>query len=92
MTDFEFDPDYCVPPGATLREWIVCRDGDAMAEACLWLDLDTIELWNFFDGKLPMSEYMARRLELLTLVSKPFWLAREKRYREGLAKGLKVAT
>lgn len=81
-----FDPDWCVRPGTTLREW---RDENglsigAAASACrMGMDLyRRIE-----DGLTEIDPVIAGALKLGTGVSAQFWLNRERHYRDDLAAG-----
>lgn len=74
----EYNPDYAVPPGVTIRRLA----GDVDIEGWFYKDLGLRrELVNdLMVGKMPMNVKIADSLERLTDVSASFWLRREEMY------------
>ncbi len=85
MSEHKFNPDYAVPPGWTLWDWMLENDwttGDVATA------MTVTETWvcRFMCGEAKLSEGMASRLATITGIDAKFWLAREKGYREQLKK------
>lgn len=86
-----FDPDWCVPPGATLADWMAEHGLDAVstAKACRRM---TPEMFRaILDGKQPITPEIAGALQAGTGLAAKFWLSLERSYREGVAAGKTVA-
>lgn len=81
-----FDPDWVVRPGATLREW---RDEHRLtiAQAALRCGMLATTFEGIERGLASITPNLARGLAMGTGVSAEFWLARERDYRDGLARG-----
>ncbi len=87
MTDtaLGFSPDWVSPPGETIAD---------LLEECNWSQAELAQrlgytpkhLDQLIKGKAPLSEDAAMRLESVLGSSAGFWLAREARYKERLAK------
>lgn len=93
---FEFTPDWCLAPAATLREWLDYHglDPDLLAAACAPPDMRR-QLADNLRGVLlrkPLNDWTAIMLQVGTGVSAQFWHNIEARYRQGLADGLKDVT
>lgn len=78
-----FDPDYCVPPGCVLREWIQ-ETGVSRAEVARSLGISWGGLSLLIAGDMDIGRELAAKLGAETGISPGFWLAREKRHREFL--------
>jgi plasmid maintenance system antidote protein VapI len=85
--DTTFNPDWCVAPGETLRDWrvehhLTCPQAAERAHmtASNWVKLER--------GELPITEHLAAKLAVVTDTTAQFWLNRETLYREGLERGL----
>ena len=91
MTDAPapFDPDWCIPPGETLREHLIEADTTPVDFA---RDFDLSLEWinKLLDGDLELLEEDAERLQAATRIPARIWLALEKTYRDGVAKGKTV--
>jgi HTH-type transcriptional regulator/antitoxin HigA len=83
---YPFTPDYCVPPGATLAEWLADAGKSplAFARAQGW-SLTFMRL--LLTGEAILSPWIASVLADATGIPAAFWLASERGYREGLAAG-----
>lgn len=75
-----FDPDYCFPPGATLREWMQ-ENKPKIGEFRKDLMLSRFGIEQLIAGNMEIDETVAASLSVATGISPGFWLAREKRYR-----------
>ncbi|MBC8874161.1 MAG: ImmA/IrrE family metallo-endopeptidase [Planctomycetes bacterium] len=82
---YTFEPDYIVPPGATLKETLEAK-GMSQADLALRLGLAEKTVSQIINGIAPISFETAEKLELVTGVPANFWNQRELTYREGLAK------
>lgn len=80
-----FEPDYAVPPGATLREFIESK-GMSQTELALRTGLTTVSISRILSGEQPISYETSNLLELVTGVSAQFWNNLEANYREQLSK------
>lgn len=76
-----FEPDYSVSPGETLKEIMEFKQL-GQKEFAERLELTEQVLIGFFEGKLPISNVLANRLELVTGVPARFWNNLEAQYRE----------
>lgn len=76
-------PDYAVPPGAFVREFI---DASITSENSLreTLGLDERGLAQLLDGELPIDQQLANKLEIATSTSAKGWLKLEDFYRSEL--------
>jgi len=87
-----FEPDWCVAPAATLREWL---DDHGIASATVAEGMtapDTAAAVNATLDRRPLDDGTAGKLEQATQVPARMWLALERDYRAGLAAGLTDAT
>lgn len=84
-----FDPDWCIPPGETLREHLIEADTTPVDFA---RDFDLSLEWinELLDGELELVEQDAERLQAATRIPTRIWLALEKTYRDGVARGKTV--
>ncbi len=82
---YEFEPDYAVPPGATLQEVAESMEM-TQKELALRTDLTEQSLVRIIKGEQPISYETANRLELVTRVPARLWNNLEAQYREQLAK------
>ncbi|HDO26403.1 MAG TPA: helix-turn-helix domain-containing protein [Nitrospirae bacterium] len=82
---YRFDPDYAVPPGASLQETMEALDM-TQRELALRTGLTVQTLNRIFKGEQPISYDTANRLELVTGTPANFWNNLEAQYREQLAK------
>lgn len=86
MGSYKFEPDYAVPPGATLKE-ILDSKGMSQADLCLRTGLAEKTISQIVNGVAPISYETAEKLELATGVPASFWNAREVAYRQAIAQG-----
>jgi addiction module HigA family antidote len=82
---YEFEPDYAVPPGATLHEVMESLQM-SQKELAQRTGLTEQTLTRIFKGAQPISYETANRLELVTGVPARMWNNLEAQYREQLAK------
>lgn len=87
MTDrgHVFSPDWVSPPGDTIRDLMVERDWN-QAELARRLGFSPKHLNQLVKGKAPVTEDTALRLERVLGSTANFWLNRETKYRERLAR------
>ncbi len=87
MTDtaLGFSPDWVSPPGETIADLLEERNW-SQAELAQRLGYTPKHLYQLIKGKVSLSEDAAMRLGRVLGSSAGFWLAREARYRERLAK------
>lgn len=80
-----FEPDYALPPGATLRDAIEERE---MSQADLARRLGMAEktVSQIMNGVAPLTHETAEKLELVLGIPAHFWNSRELLYRERLTK------
>lgn len=80
---YEFDPDYAVPPGATLHEIL---DSMSLSQSDLAARTGLTEktISQIINGAAALSYETASKLELVLGVPASFWNARESNYREAL--------
>ncbi len=75
-----FEPEWAVAPGATIANILSQRNLNHSDFA--WeIDVSVDELPALFDGKIPIDEGFAHRLEKVLGVSAEFWLVREAQFR-----------
>ena len=85
-----FDPDWCSPPGGTIKDILRVRSPILSVEELgkrIGLDLHTT--LDLLEGDALLTPAIAKGLSEVLGSSVEFWLNREQHYREGLAKGLK---
>lgn len=88
MTD-DFDPDWCSPPGGTIKDILRIKDPVMSAEELgkrIGLDLGTT--LDLLEGDVLLTPEIAEGLSKVLGGPVAFWLKREEHYRDGLAKGL----
>jgi len=83
MAKYVFEPNYAVPPGATLKETLELK-GLSQADLALRTGLAEKTISQIVNGIAPISYETAEKLELVTGVPASFWNQREVRYREAL--------
>jgi plasmid maintenance system antidote protein VapI len=84
-----FDPDWCISPGETLRDWRKENrlDVKTAAGACARMPVDWYE--EIEAGKRRINAVTAAALEHGTYIPARLWLNLERAYRVGLAAGKK---
>lgn len=82
---YEFEPDYAIAPGETLKETMESLDM-GQKELAVRTGLTVQTLNRIMKGDQPISYETANRLELATGVPARFWNNLEAQYREQLAK------
>jgi hypothetical protein len=93
-----FDPDWCVAPAATLRDWMEENEqgpGDLATGVTRGCEKHLAEATRLVEDVLsrrPLTERHAWLLEQATGIRARFWRAHEGAYRDGLARGLKDVT
>ncbi len=85
LKKYEFEPDYAIPPGATLLEVMESFEM-TQKELAIRTGLTEQTLIRIFKGSQPISYETANRLELVTQVPASMWNNLEAQYREQLAK------
>lgn len=87
---YQFDPDWVIAPGETLREWLDTNGlSNRVAAAAVgrtaiaWAEAVIDEVLR----REPLTENYARVLERVTGIPARMWLALEHNYRVGLAAG-----
>jgi HTH-type transcriptional regulator / antitoxin HigA len=81
----QYQPDTVSPPGATLEELLDER-GMSQAELAERTGRSKKHINEIVQGKAPITAETALQLELVLGVSARFWLDREQRYRESIAR------
>ena len=84
-TKYEFEPDYVVPPGDTLRETLEAK-GLSQTDLSLRTGMAKKTINQIVNGVASISYETAEKFELVTGVPAAFWNRRELRYREELAR------
>ncbi len=82
---YEFEPDYAVPPGATLQEIMKSLEM-TQKDLAARTGLTEQSLTRIITGVQPISYETANRLELVTQVPARLWNNLEAQYREQMAK------
>lgn len=82
---YGFEPDYAIPPGETLMEFMETR-GMKEKELAVRTGLTVMSLNRIFKGEQPISYETANRLELVTDMPASFWNNLEANYRERITK------
>lgn len=80
-----FEPDWVSPPGETIADMLEERDW-TQKDLAGRLGYSTKHMSQLVSGKAPVTEDTALRLERVLGTPAAFWLAREARYRERLAR------
>lgn len=83
-----FTPDYAVPPGSILEEYMQCYKitGEEMANH---IGVSVKDLALLLKGELPMTHRIARKLFQATDINENMWMNLENLYRKQLGKGYK---
>jgi HTH-type transcriptional regulator / antitoxin HigA len=84
---YAFEPDYAVPPGATLRETLEAK-GLLQSDLCIRTGLNPKTVSEIINGEAPLTLDTAEKLELSLGVSARFWNNLELRYRETQSRAL----
>ena len=82
---YAYEPDYAVPPGATLLETIEVQ-GIAQKELAQRTGFTEKHISQIIQGKVPISPDAAIRFERVTGVPAHLWNALEAKYQERLAR------
>ncbi|MFZ4774548.1 MAG: HigA family addiction module antitoxin [Terrimicrobiaceae bacterium] len=82
---FRFDPDYAVPPGATLKESMESL-GLTERDLADRTGITVQTLNGIFDGEEPITVETANKLELVTGTPAGLWNNLEAQYRMQLAR------
>jgi HTH-type transcriptional regulator/antitoxin HigA len=80
-----FTPDWASPPGNTIRDVLQARRL-SVAEFARRMEQPAERVNDLLRGDLAITMSVARRLEKVVGASAEFWMAREGRFREGLAR------
>ena len=83
--NYEFEPDYAIPPGETLKEVMKSLDM-TQKELAIRTGLTVQSLNRIFKGEQPITYETANKLELATGVLSRMWNNLEAQYQEQLAK------
>lgn len=86
---YPFEPDYAVPPGKTLEEYMEYH-GLSRAHIAEQVGVSPRTISKFIKGEVRLSGTMARSLERAIGIPVGMWLNLESNYREQLAKLEKV--
>lgn len=89
MAKYIFEPDYAVPPGATLKETLESK-GLSQADLSLRTGLAEKTISQIVNGIAPITYETAEKLEMAMGIPASFWNQRELRYRETLARCAEV--
>lgn len=81
-----FDPDWCIAPGETLRDWVE-ENGLGRRSAATTCNMPPSMFAAILDARLPITEPIAVALAHGTGISASLWLNLERIYRAGLAAG-----
>lgn len=80
-----FTPDWVSPPGDTIADFLEERDW-TQAELAERLAYTTKNISLLINGKAPVNEEIALKLERVLGSTAAFWLKREAQYRAALAR------
>jgi addiction module HigA family antidote len=80
-----YNPDYAVPPGATIRETLE-EKGITQGELAKRMCMSRPRVNQIINGKAPLTTWTAFKLECVLDISAAFWQARESSYRKALRK------
>lgn len=78
-------PDWAVPPGDLLQEWIEDH-GVTVAHVAEQLDLPVWQVERFIRGERSLTVDWTRKIEKLTGIPESLWIGLEVMYRENLAR------
>ena len=82
---YPFQPDYAVPPGATLKETLEAK-GLSQADLAVRSGMAEKTISQIVNGIAPISCETAEKLELVLGIPASFWNASERTYRQMLVK------
>jgi HTH-type transcriptional regulator / antitoxin HigA len=82
-----FDPDWTISPGETLREWMEENGLPLKATATACGRMDPKQLQGILDGKRKITTVAACKLQQGTGIPARLWLNLERQFRQGLAEG-----
>ena len=85
LKKYEYDPDFAVPPGETLRETID-ELGMTQKDLAIRTELTPQTIIRILSGEQPITYETAAKLEMVTGVPARMWNNLEMQYREQLAK------
>ncbi len=85
VVKFPYQPDYAVPPGATLKETLDAK-GLSQSNLALRSGLAEKTISQIINGIAPITYETAEKLELVLGVPAHFWNARERSYRESVVR------
>lgn len=71
----QYEPDYCVPPTATLKT-LMAERGWGVAELASRMGMPVVNVEAIIDGRQPLTAMVALRLEDATSVPASFWIQR----------------
>lgn len=83
---YPFNPDYVVPPGATISE-LMYSLGMSRPEMAEQLGISRKQMDALILGDLELSHEIACELAYITKVPVTFWVRCESQYRKGFAAG-----
>jgi plasmid maintenance system antidote protein VapI len=86
FTGEDFDPDWVISPGETLRDWMEEHRFSVRVTATL-CGLEQAIITGVLNATVPLSERTAHRLAAGTGIPAKLWLNLERAYRDGLAAG-----
>lgn len=79
MGRYEYDPDYCSPPGDTLKE-IIEYSNSSLEELSKLSGISICNLQDIIDNKLEINRDIAKKLQNVFHISETFWLNRQHNY------------
>jgi plasmid maintenance system antidote protein VapI len=83
MSRYKYDPDYAVPPGATLKETLK-EEHMSQADFAIRMGMSEKTVSLLINGKAPLSIKTSLKLELVLGIPARFWNLRELNYRQAL--------
>ena len=87
---YPFEPDYIVPPGWVLEEYLEVR-GISQVEFAQLCGRSPELIAGIIAGEMPVDPPTAAAFERTLGLAAQIWLGMEQRYRQGLAQGKRVA-
>ena len=90
MAKTTFEPDYNIPPGATLKEALEDR-GLTQSDLCLRTGLAEKTVSQIINGIAPISYETAEKLEFATGIPATFWNQRELTYRQAIIRQVETS-
>ena len=87
---YPYEPDYVVPPGWLLKEYLEVR-GMSAGEFAVLCGRSPELIAGIIAGEAAVDAAMAGELERTLGLDARIWLGMERGYREGLAQGKRVA-